>query len=248
MRSPRPVTHAQPNGLAVTPVGNEPVWLEGGTFTMGTDSSYPALGPAHRVTVAGFWIQQHEVTNAEFRRFRPEHPSADGPDDHPVEYVQWADAVAYAAWVGGALPTEAQWEYAARGTEGRAYPWGDAAPTCALAWYFECRPRGTVSVMSLPDGATPSGVYDLGGNVAEWVADRYGRYGGDPTTDPVGPDTGDRRVLRGGGWLHDSTYLKGVTRTSWAEYNAPEMVPEMASIGFRVAWSDGQRPDTARRQ
>ena len=204
---PPPLDTSRPPTLPTrAAAGNRPVWLEGGTFTMGTDDSYPARGPAHQVTVSGFWIQQHEVTNAEFRRFRPDHRSVDGPDDHPVEYVQWSDAMAYADWLGGGLPSEAQWEYAARGPEGRAYPWGESRPGCALAWYADCRPRGTLPVMSLPDGATPDGIYDLGGNVAEWVSDRYGPHDAAPVSDPVGPPVGDRRVLRGGGWQVDSTY------------------------------------------
>jgi len=218
-------------------IDNTPVWVEGGTFLMGSDESHPPMAPAHEVTVSSFWIQEHEVTNAEFRRFRPNHPSVDDPDDLPVQYVQWDEAVAYAASLGGSLPTEAQWEYAARGQGGRPYPWGDTNPTCALARYFDCRPRGAVFVMSLPAGATPDGVYDLAGNVAEWVMDRYGPYQAGPVRDPDGPDTGDRRVLRGGGWQTDSTYLSGIARTSWPQQNPADVVNEMAGIGFRVVWS-----------
>lgn len=225
-------------------IDNPPIWIEGGTFVMGTDESYPTWAPAHEVTLSSFWIQQHEVTNAEFRRFRPNHRSVDGPDDLPVEYVQWQEAMAYAAWLGGSLPTEAQWEYAARGKEGRTYPWGEATPTCALARHFDCLPRGAIPVMSHPGGATPDGVYDLAGNVAEWVLDRYGSYRPEPVRDPVGPDTGDRRVLRGGGWQMDTTYLRGLVRNSRPEQNAPAVVDEMGGIGFRVVWSGEAGPDS----
>lgn len=221
---------------------NRPIWIEGGTFVMGQDSSYASLGPAHEVTVSSFWIQEHEVTNAEFRRFDPTHRSVSGPDSHPVVYVQWREAMAYAESLGGSLPTEAQWEYAARGKEGRTYPWGEASPTCELAHYADCEPRGTVPVMSLPAGATPDGIHNLAGNVVEWVFDRYGRYESRDAVDPAGPGVGERRVLRGGAWLFDTVYVAATARTSWPEVNRPEEVDEMPYIGFRVAWPGDTDP------
>lgn len=228
---------------------NRPIWIEGGTFMMGQDNSYATRAPAHEVTVTSFWLQEHEVTNAEFRRFDPTHRAAAGPDRHPVVYVQWREAMAYAESLGGSLPTEAQWEYAARGRGGRTYPWGEASPTCELAHYANCEPHGTVPVMSLPAGATPEGIHDLAGNVMEWVFDSDGTYGAGPAIDPTGPDvSGDRRVLRGGAWMLDTVYLTGAARNSRPELNSPETLQEMLYVGFRVAWpGDADPPPTPSR-
>lgn len=228
-------------------VANRPIWIEGGTFSMGTDDGPDSWGPVHEVTVSSFWIQRHEVTNAEFLRFDSTHYSTGSADD-PVVYVQWGDALAYAGSLGGSLPTEAQWEFAARGREGRTYPWGEASPSCALAHYEGCEPRGTLPVMSLPAGATPEGIQDLAGNVAEWVLDRYGSYPAGPVTDPGGPEVSaeptERRVLRGGAWDLGPEYLPGFARTGWSQVTEGEAIAEMWIIGFRVAWPGDAGPDS----
>ena len=224
---------------------NRPIWVEGGAFVMGTDGGRDSWGPAHEVMVSGFWIQEHEVTNAEFLRFDSAHFSTGSPDD-PAVYVQWAQALAYAESIGGTLPTEAQWELAARGLEGRVYPWGAAVPSCELAHYDACEPRETLPVMSLAAGATPEGIHDLAGNVAEWVFDRYGPYTAARAIDPTGPAVGvedmDRRVLRGGGWALGSEYLAGFARVGWPEIAEGEEVSEMWFVGFRVAWPGDAEP------
>ena len=213
--------------------GVQRVKLPGGEFQMGTtEPSDNGSGGARRVRVSPFYLQQHEVTNAEYRRFDPNHnPGA--PDHHPVTTVSWYDAMAYAAWLGGSLPTEAQWELSARGQAGRSYPWGDEPPTPARANYGRV---GTTPTGQFPDGATPEGVYDLAGNVWEWCRD-----GSSPPAaralqrnailvDPVGSQTTNTRVLKGGSYFNDERFLLAARRNV-LHPDATESV-----VGFRVAW------------
>ncbi len=169
------------------------------------------------VDVAPFYIQRFEVTNAEYQRFDPRH-QANSPGDHPVTDVNWYEAMAYAAWLGGTLPTQAQWELAARGPSGRAYPWGNTTPSRAHANY---RPQGvpagsasSASVGSFPAGATPDGVHDLAGNVWEWCRD------GDSTN----------RILKGGSYFNDDRFLSPAMRN----HLHPEETESV--VGFRVVW------------
>jgi len=206
------------------------VWVEGGTFMMGSEEGDPDELPVHRVTVSGFWMQEHEVTNEEYARFDAEHEFPSGEAKHPVVRVTWQEAMDYAESVGGSLPTEAQWEFAARGQEGRKYPWGDGEPTCERARYTNCGQRTTIPVMSLPDGATPEGIHDLAGNVWEWVADWYGDYDAAEATDPRGPASRTSRVLRGGSFLVIQIVLRGANRFGED--------PVLANaVGFRVVWA-----------
>jgi sulfatase modifying factor 1 len=157
-------------------------------------------GRAHPVTVSNFWMQQHEVTIDEYRRFDPTHkfPRAEGRyatgssqtrGRYPAEPVSWYEAFAYATWLGGSLPTEAQWEYAARGTaqrqpamnlQGRVYPCSNDPPTVA---------RFSAPVMSKTGGQTPEGIDDMCSNVSEWCRDWYDRYAEAEQLDPLGPAT-----------------------------------------------------------
>jgi hypothetical protein len=181
----------------------------------------PAETPASaRARIGGdepFYLQRHEVTNSEYRRFDQSH-DPDAPPDHPVTNVSWYDAMAYAAWIGGTLPTEAQWEIAARGPEGRSYPWGNDEPTRSRANYDagEGGPApATASVGSFRAGATPEGIHDLAGNVWEWCRD-----GAENT-----------RVLKGGSFFNGARFL--------ASDGSNTLHPEGsgAIVGFRVAWS-----------
>ncbi|HEX3050918.1 MAG TPA: SUMF1/EgtB/PvdO family nonheme iron enzyme [Aggregatilineaceae bacterium] len=173
--------------------------------------------PAHRVCLTDYWIGETEVTNAQYRRCveagvctlpgKTSYYDDLNYAEHPVVYVDWEQAKTYAEWVGGNLPTEAQWEYAARGPEGWTYPWDEDEATCELAnvwiggnWCV----KNTSIVGSYPDGVSWAGALDMSGNVGEWVADWYdGAYYAtlaDGVVDPSGPDSGDMRVVRGGGW------------------------------------------------
>ena len=194
------------------------VYVPAGAFTMGTDlSDIPEAlqggfknAPKHMVTLSGYWIYKNDVTVAEYKAFcqatgraMPEAPIWGWKANHPMENVTWADASAYAQWAGVSLPTEAQWEKAARGTDGRAYPWGNKwdASRCANSagsnHLSSTKPSG-----SYPSGASPYGCLDMAGNVWQWCADWYdeNHYNSAPSTNPTGPASGAARVLRGGSW------------------------------------------------
>ena len=186
--------------------------------------------PQHRVTLSPFLIQEHEVTNEEYRRFDPSHGRF-APDKQPVVNVSWYEAIAYAAWLGGSLPTEAQWEFAARGQSGRTYPWGEEDPTCARANFDECKAGLRPVEVGHDQGKTPEGVYDLAGSVWEWCRDWYRPYPDQGQTDPLGPPTGSFRVKRGGSFDYDQMSVRGAYRDRYG----PE--GRDGGGGFRVVWS-----------
>ncbi len=194
--------------------------------------------PAHSVTLDAFWIDRTEVTNGQYRQCVEagacEEPTCwDNADlnapDQPVVCVTWDDAQAYAGWAGGRLPTEAEWEKAARGTDGRLYPWGENVPDCQTANFKGCVGR-TPTVGSQPGGASPYGALDMAGNAWEWVADWYDEtYHGDaPVQNPQGPASGERRVLRGGSFDMSESRL----RTAFRIGNRPAY--SNWDLGFRV--------------
>jgi formylglycine-generating enzyme required for sulfatase activity len=211
---------------------NPRVRIEGGSFLMGSpgDTGDPFERPQHRVTVSPFYIQEHEVTNAEYRRFDPNHDRL-APDDHPVANVTWYEAAAYAAWVGGSLPTEAQWEFAARGKDGRVYPWGEGDPTCAQANFRDCGSAVRPVRDGRDRGQTPEQVFDLAGNVWEWCRDWSGDYTSGEQMDPLGPPSGSARAVRGGSFFNLPYDLRAVNRYR----SAPDV--RNVSLGFRVVWS-----------
>lgn len=218
---------------------NPAILVEGGTFDSrsyeeGADthfSPYYTGGEGFgRQAVPGFWMQAHEVTNQEYRRFDPGHDVPEGKDRHPVVGITWERAMAYADFVGGTLPTELQWEYAARGTAGHKYPWGDTEPTCEKAHYRACDPDGTVEVVSRPAGATAEGIHDLAGNVWEWVKPNWFEAGRTPV------NRASRR-LRGGSFRSEPFFLRAVNRNNdfYRGYVGQD-------VGFRVVWplEDGE--------
>jgi serine/threonine-protein kinase len=156
-------------------------------------------------------------------------------DDYPVIYVSWHDADTYCQWVGGRLPTEAEWEYAARGPDRYFYPWGNNAPSSTSASYYR-NVGDTTAVGSYPDGESWVGALDMAGNVWEWVSDWYSAdyYAASPTENPTGPDTGDFRVLRGGSWFNipDSS-----VRSAYRYWYDPDY--RSGYIGFRCVVEPG---------
>lgn len=196
--------------------------------------------PQREIGLSAFFIDRTPVTSAAYRKFllatgRPidedwarHNPAEQG--DLPVVYVTWQEASDYASWAGKRLPTEAEWEKAARGTDGRTYPWGEEAPDGNHAQFGK---KQRVKVGSFPAGASPYGCLDMSGNVFEWVHDVYDRgfYARAPGNDPTGPREGTRRVLRGGSFVHEEFALRCATR---GRYEPDE---RRANHGFRCVWS-----------
>jgi formylglycine-generating enzyme required for sulfatase activity len=217
-------------------VSNSPAQLidiPAGDYMMGSADgekvSFQNEKPQHRVYLNEYWIDVHKVSNAMYAACVDDEictaPGSDysgwrsniyeNPDyrDHPVTNVTWQQARDYCIWAGRDLPTEAQWEKAARGLDRRIYPWGDTID-CSLANYSECKIKDTTPVNRYKAGASPYGVLDMSGNVWEWVLDWYdpGYYGISPSINPGGPITGTLKVLRGGSWLNGATYVRTAYR------------------------------------
>ena len=226
------------------------VLVPAGTFDMGQAG---VAEPVHSVTLNMFYMDVYEVTIAQYVEFlntggKDDHYSSDmadaaycgivqngpgnysvatGRDNFPVVYVNWSDATAYCEWAGKRLPTEAEWEYAARWTDGRTYPWGEGIDATKANYDFNV--GGTTEVGSYPDGVSPSGCHDMAGNVWEWVSDWCGTYPSDPASNPTGPGTGTYRVLRGGSWYDGEGSCRAANRFS----DVPAL--RIDDLGFRCA-------------
>jgi len=236
------VTGCTPPDMALVP---------GGAFEMGSLAS-PDEQPIRTVELSPFYVDLRETTVAEFGDCVAAgacdaitvEPGCNygvaGREDHPVNCVDWADADAYCTWAGGGakrLPTEAEWEKAARGTDVRTFPWGNAPlPNCDYVIMDDgglgCGQDSTWVVGSRPMGASAYGALDMAGNVWEWVSDWHAPYDPGATVDPVGPVAGVMRVLRGGGWYHASA---GAFTTTHRHPVAADLAD--AHIGIRCAQS-----------
>jgi len=218
------------------------VLIPGGEFTMGADDLEPDSRPVHRVNVSTFYMDRYQVTNAQYRKCvegggclpPKDHHAFDDPNraTHPVVNVTWTQARTYCHWKGKRLPTEAEWEKAARGTDARRYPWGNsAAPLTHRVKSGETKvaANGTEPVGSQPGNVSPYGVFDMVGSVSEWVKDWYGEdfYQVSPAQDPQGPVRGAFRVLRGGE-LSERPLEHHVSNRSW-----DEMTYWGPTLGFR---------------
>ncbi len=216
------------------------VFVPAGEFSMGSDQ-HDDEQPVHLVNVDAFWIDQTEVTGAmyalcvEAGACQPTDPgTTEQLDNAPILFATWSDAQTYCAWTGGRLPTEAEWEYAARGTDSRIYPWGNEAVDCSLVNYWGqdggCVGQANI-VGSLPGGKSPYGALDMSGNVWEWVSDWYapGYYADSPSENPQGPAEGIYRVIRGGSWATTEDKVRAADR------NREEASGRHNDIGFRCA-------------
>jgi formylglycine-generating enzyme required for sulfatase activity len=207
-------------------------WVDvpAGDFMMGSDptvssNAEPNEMPQHLVSLNAFHISKYEITNAQYAKCvwatvcdEPEGLqtySDSDYNDHPVTNVSWFDAQTFCQWAGDRLPTEAEWEYAARGPEGTIYPWGNETPDCERAQYHSCG-KSTVSVGSFGKAsASWCGAEDMAGNVWEWVFDWYANdyYSDSPVQNPTGPNHGNSHVLRGGSYSSSPNNLRTALRT-----------------------------------
>ncbi len=254
-----------PGATMVSPVdGMVMVYVPAGEFEMGSDPGndpyfWGAEAPSHLVSVGGFWIYKTEVTNEMYQKCvddggcsSPKQVDSDTRSiyygdprysNYPVIHVTWYQARDYCLWAGGRLPTEAEWEKAARGEDGRLFPWGNQAPSSKLANLCDrgcSNPDARLSnlddgyadtspVGNYPAGVSPYGAYDVAGNVWEWVADWYqtGYYASSPYENPQGPPSGERKGIRGGSWFNGMDGVRTVVRSS----RKPD--DHFYSIGFR---------------
>ncbi len=236
----------------VSAIGTEMMLVPSGVFRMGSDANdaAPNERPITQVTLGCYYLSRHPITNAQFEAFDPSHANKRAPgagDQYPVVYVSGLEAAKFCQWLSARerrryrLPTEAEWEYAARGSDGRKYPWGDqegrgdlanfADRNTIFAWsdpeiddgFAESSPVG-----SFPNGRSPFGMEDMAGNVWEWCSDFVEPYRGRPKSNPRGPTAGSKRIYRGGSWKSRFHSLRATTRGS----NVPAF--SCNDLGFRI--------------
>jgi serine/threonine-protein kinase len=237
-QTPRPSQASQTAGptltpestLTATPLPTEIMHANGvpmvlvpaGEFTMGSNDGDPDERPVHQVYLDTYYIDKYEVTNLRYQECvqagicrQPSNTEKyDDPQykQQPVVYMDWYMAKAYCEWRGARLPTEAEWEKAARGTDGRTYPWGET--TYVTYANYNSNIGTTRIVGDYVTGVSPYGAYDMAGNAWEWVADWYDEnyYEVSPSANPPGPETGTSRVLRGGGWQNSASDIRSAFR------------------------------------
>ncbi|MBN2011589.1 SUMF1/EgtB/PvdO family nonheme iron enzyme [candidate division KSB1 bacterium] len=241
------------------------VYIAAGSFNMGSDDSNTDQDeqPQHSVSLDAFWIDKYEVTNTMFAKFLTDgnaqyfrsamkitqtntgvFEAGAGYSDHPVVFVTYDAAIAYAAWRGCSLPTEAQWERAARGHNNRMYPWGSQAEYNRFNYWGNGDPYEqnapaltpvgffnglTQSGFKTQDSPSVDGVYDLAGNAWEWCLDWYqpDYYATGPQTNPAGPANGTARVIRGGSWRDEPYYCRTTVRSYRLPFEGRD------NVGFR---------------
>jgi len=247
-------------GSESTPQPGSMIVIAEGEFIMGDNDGLRNERPEHQVWLDTYKIDRFEVTMEEYQNFLDENYSVEPPplwddgaaleeaSDRPAVGVTWNAAKQYCGWVGKRLPTEAEWEKAARGTDGRRFPWGHMQPFVDIARYNQgitgwvsytltlAPVTSGVTGMSVrhglkTGGKSPYGLYHMAGNAAEWVADWYDRhyYEESPEKNPKGPKEGDRKILRGGSWEDEPRRIR-VTARSTAELDFSDL-----TIGFRCA-------------
>lgn len=242
---PKKVTIKDPAPMVLVPAGE---------FIMGSNEGNADEKPAHQVYLDAYYIDKHEVTIGQYGEFLDVN-SFDPPplwttmaqpsyENRPVVNVDWKDASNYCKWAGKRLPTEAEWEKAARGTDGRIYPWGNDPPSPARANFGKDRDKwnnheALVPVGQMKEGKSPYGVYDLAGNVWEWVNDWYDPdyYAASPSRNPQGPISGKFKVIRGGSWDLAPERLRSAQRDlnvpTTTDYDSPAY--RNFNSGFRCA-------------
>ena len=248
---------------AKLPAHDDMVRIPAGTFLMGSDkkvdrNAYPAEFPQRKVYLDAFDIDKYEVTTVQFLKFvlaTNRNPLIDWQYDggnfqetmasHPVMHVSWFDAEAYCQWAGKRLPTSAEWEKAARGEDGRIYPWGNEPAGLSRANFGRTGLSGPVrdrperlllyppiiSVDKYENAVSPYGVFQMAGNVAEWTADWYDPhyYKKAPDRNPKGPEKGTQRAFRGGAWIDSTPSVRPAQR------NGTDPQTKMNWLGFRCA-------------
>jgi formylglycine-generating enzyme required for sulfatase activity len=220
----------------------EMVSVPAGEFLMGCNGSVDTQcedkeKPGRTITLKAFQIDKTEVTQDQYlacveagQCSPPSCPWECSNANFPASCVKWNDAKAFCAWAGKRLPSEAEWEKAARGTDGRKYPWGNSEPTCSNANMAGCAGAATAAG-SFASGASPFGALDMAGNMVEMVNDWYDEtyYQRAPDTDPTGPAAGTQYVGRGGGWKSEPFWLRASVRDWYVATDAG------GSLGFRCA-------------
>ncbi len=201
------------------------VYIPAGEFIMGNGNNPGSDNTSHRVYLDAYWMDQTEVTNAMYARcvaagvctLPAKYDTFYGVwayRDYPVVYMNWYQADGYCRWAGRSLPTEAQWEKAARGADGRKYPWGNQTPNPRLANFDQSLIGEPVPGYRYPLGASPYGVLNMAGNTREWIADWFGQdyYRSSPYANPPGPASGTQRILRAGSYAEDQQQISVYTR------------------------------------
>jgi formylglycine-generating enzyme required for sulfatase activity len=219
--------------------------VSAGEFDMGSETGQSDERPVHAIYLDAYYIDKYEVTNLFYQACvdagacrPPENTTGLSFNDfygkpefahYPVLFINWDMAKTYCEWRGAELPTEAQWEKAARGTDGRTYPWGEEIDQ-TFAHYANSS-SGPAAVGTYEKGTSPFGVYDMAGNAVEWVSDWYSNsfYANSPDANPSGPGSGQYRVLRGGTWYDDKDKVRASDRMAYI----PDEI--LTSFGFRCA-------------